>query len=64
MSPVSPIFHIVSTVIKCLYFGEGMETNGVGKKVKKERNDEILFKNCVYTCKLVLSGTYMPRNGP
>ena len=28
---------------------ERMETNGAGKKVKKERNVEIFFKNCVYT---------------
>ena len=34
-------------VILDRYFGEGTETNGAGKKVKKERNDEIFFKNCV-----------------
>ena len=26
-----------------------METNSAGEKVKKERNDEIFLKNCVYT---------------
>ena len=32
-------------VISDRYFGEGMETNNAGEKVKKERKDEILFKN-------------------
>ena len=36
-------------VISDWYFGEGMETNSVGEKVKKERNVEIFLKNCVYT---------------
>ena len=36
-------------VIPDWYFGERMETNGAVEKVKKERNDEIFFKNCVYT---------------
>ena len=36
-------------VISDWYFGEGMETNSTGEKVKKERKDEILFKNYVYT---------------
>ena len=31
------------------YFGEGMETNSVVAKVKKEKNVEISFKNYVYT---------------
>ena len=31
------------------YFGEGMETNSAGEKEKKERKDEILFNNYVYT---------------
>ena len=36
-------------VISDWYFGEGMETNSTGEKVKKERKDKILFKNYVYT---------------
>ena len=36
-------------VILVWYFGEGMETHKEGKKVKKERNVEIVFRNCVYT---------------
>ena len=36
-------------VISDRYFGEGMETNGAKKKVKKERKDKNLLKNCVYT---------------
>ena len=36
-------------VISDWYFGEGMETNSAGEKVKKERKDKILFKNYVYT---------------
>ena len=36
-------------VISEWYFGEGMETNSAGEKVKKGRNDEIFFKNYVYT---------------
>ena len=32
-------------IISDRYFGEGMETNNAGEKVKKERKDEILFKN-------------------
>ena len=32
-----------------LVFGERMETNSAGEKVKKERNEEILFKNYVNT---------------
>ena len=36
-------------VILDWYFGEGMETNSEGEKVKKERNDKIFFKNCMYT---------------
>ena len=32
-------------VISDWYFGEGMATNGAGKKVKKERNDEIYSFN-------------------
>ena len=30
------------------YFGEGMKTNSAGEKGKKERNNEIFFKNYVY----------------
>ena len=36
-------------VISDWYFGEGMETNSVYEKEKKERNDKIFLKNCVYT---------------
>ena len=36
-------------VISDWYFGKRMETNSLGEKVKKERNDEIFFKNYVYT---------------
>ena len=36
-------------VISDWYFGEGMDNNSAGEKVKKERNDEISFKNYVYT---------------
>ena len=36
-------------VILDWFFGEGMETNRAGEKVKKERKDKILFKNYVYT---------------
>ena len=37
-------------VITDWYFGEGMETNSEGEKVKKERDDEIFFKKlCVHT---------------
>ena len=43
--------HVVKRglVISDRYSGEGMEKNSAGKKVKKERNDEIFFKNYVYT---------------
>ena len=36
-------------VILDWYFGEGMDNNIAVEKVKKERNDEISFKNYVYT---------------
>ena len=36
-------------VISDWYFGQGMETNSTGEKVKKERKDEISFRNYVYT---------------
>ena len=30
-------------------FGEGMDNNSTGEKVKKERKDKILYKKYVYT---------------
>ena len=38
---------IVGLAYSVMYFGERMETNSVSEKVKKERNDKILFKNYV-----------------
>ena len=36
-------------VILDWYFGVGMETHKAGEMVKKERNVELVFKNCLYT---------------
>ena len=36
-------------VISDWYFDVGMHNTSAGEKVKKERNDKILFKNYVYT---------------
>ena len=38
-------------VISDSYFGEGMEPNSAGEKVKKERNDKILSKTMCTHCK-------------